>query len=182
MKAFTPQNVRNSTALRDQFRKRHIEVARAAISDVERRQGIHPRVTVVDGVRGKREEAVKTNGQIVYLIDAVKVATQLALDMVRVLAPEDEGDFKRSFVTLVDGVEAPVSTARAGAEITLINTQPYSRRLEFGWSLQAPNGVFEVTAKALKQLRKDVFIRFDYVPLEGFKRPVPAIIIKSKVF
>ncbi len=36
-------------------------------------------------------------------------------------------------------------TAKAGDTIVLVNTAPYARRLEFGWSQQAPQGMVRLT-------------------------------------
>lgn len=153
-----------------------------ARAEVERRQGKHPTLTVVDGRRGASAESVKPGGQIVYLIDSVAHAANFALGLLRDIAPEDVGTFKKGFTTLVNGAEAPVETAPAGATVILLNKEAYSRRIEQGWSLQAPDGVFELTAKKLKRQRRDVSVEFTYIPIEGRKNRVPAIILGSKVF
>lgn len=180
MKKLTQANVRGLN-IRQQLRERHIEVAKQARRKVERQQGRHPTVTVVDGRRDVSERTVKENGQIVYLFDSVGMASDFTINELRQIAPVDEGDFQSGFVTLVNGVEGDPKTAPPGAEIVIIDREPYSRRLERGWSLQAPNGVFEVTAKLVKRRLKMVNVKFDYVPLVGAKSRVPAIKLKSKV-
>lgn len=177
------------SGLRAHLRERHIAAAREARAEVERRQGVHPTVTVVDGVRGRPEEAVRERGIIVYLFDSVRRVAEIALAELRFVAPEDTGLFRKSFVVLVDGTEAPPETAGAGSTIAIIDRQPYSRRLEHGWSLQAPDGIFEVTAAKLRRERPDVIVKFDYlfVPeLRGKSKRAdgrtPAILLKSAVF
>ncbi len=47
----------------------------------------------------------------------------------------------------------------------IVNTRPYARRLEHGWSRQAPAGVYEITALAATRLFPEAKITFQYVSL-----------------
>jgi hypothetical protein len=162
------------------MQRRLAELAKARLRELEQRQGIHPTLTIVDGRQGAPEASVRPDGVVVYLIDVASSGARRVLEALRAIAPEDTGEFKRGFITLVDGKEAPLDTAPAGASITLLDRAPYSRRLEKGWSLQAPDGVFEVTAKAMRRRLPNLVVRFAYRFHAG--RRTPAIIIESKVF
>lgn len=181
MKRFMPGNV-NTRRLSEMHRKRHADVARQARRDVEARQGKFPTRTIVDGRRDASEETVKADGQIVYLFDVVSPGARQVLLALKELAPEDTGKFKRGMTILVNGREAPLETAPAGATITLVDREPYSRRIEQGWSLQAPDGVFEVTAKTLRRRLPELTVVFNYITLSGAAKRTPAIIMASKVF
>lgn len=56
----------------------------------------------------------------------------------------------------------------AGAVVTIVNLQPYSRKIEAGHSLQAPSGVYEATAKlAKREFGKQAEIKFAYREFPG---------------
>lgn len=184
--------------MRERLRRQLIAQAQRARREVEGRQGVSPTVTVVDDRRGKTEWNVKPGGRIVYLFDAVPRAHADLMAHLRQIAPVDMVDpddrvFRDSFTQLVGEAEAAIGAMKPGEEVTVVNRQPYSRRLELGWSLQAPDGVFEVAAKWLRsRWGKAVDVRFTYVGLDGMERiggkvgnrsklRHPAIILKSKV-
>lgn len=185
--------------LREQMRRQHIALAQQARRDVEAQQGASPTLTVVDGARGRVEEGVKLGGSIVYLFDATPRAHADLMEHLNWISPVDTSDdaddrvFAKSFVALIEGMEAEIAALKPGDEVTVANRQPYSRKLELGWSLQAPDGVFEVAAKWLRsRWGKAVDVRFTYVALEGMpgvkkqgyrgnSTRYPAIILKSKV-
>jgi len=185
--------------LRERLRRQHIALAERSLRAVEATQGPSPTVIVVDDSRGRTAWNVKPGGKIVYLFDAVPRAVrdvlpsdgpQAYLDLV---SPIDTGRFVESFATLIAGVEGDIAAMKPGDAVTIINRQPYSRKLELGYSLQAPDGVFEVTAKWLRsRWGKAVDVRFTYVALENLpavKKPkyrgnstrYPAIVLTSKV-
>lgn len=201
----TAANVRAAAdRMRERLRRQHIAQAQKARKEIEAKQGVSPTVTVVDSQRGKDEWAVKPGGRIVYLFDAVPRAHADLLAHLRQIAPVDTVDpddrvFRDSFTQLVGEVEAAIGTMKPGEEVTVVNRQPYSRKLEWGWSLQAPTGVFDVAAKWLrKRWGRAVEVQFTYVRLEGLpgmedikpvkkktyrgdSRRYPAIVLRSKV-
>lgn len=46
--------------------------------------------------------------------------------------------------------QATIATAKFGDTINITNNLPYAKRLEDGWSQQAPNGVLSLTFQELK--------------------------------
>jgi hypothetical protein len=95
------------------------------------------------------------------------VVRKVGLDMFsRVIqkSPVDEGRFKSSWVVSVNSipvddpgtidktgapsfqrVSAAVVGLKAGNVITMVSNLAYSRRLEYGWSQQAPAGMVRIT-------------------------------------
>jgi hypothetical protein len=95
------------------------------------------------------------------------VVRKVALEMFsRVIqkSPVDEGRFKSSWVVAINSiptddpgtidksgapsfarVNAAVAQLSAGTIITMCSNLSYSRRLEYGWSKQAPSGVVRIT-------------------------------------
>ena len=53
-------------------------------------------------------------------------------------------------------VDAAVLTAKAGDVVYLSNTAPYIRRLEYGWSKQAPTGMIRLALAAGQQIADEV--------------------------
>jgi hypothetical protein len=136
--------------------------------------------TIVDGRSGAPIEAVKPGGTIVYLFDVGSASLEGAIDeafaLLAQLSPVRSGRFQRSFRLLVNGTQQDAavlgSTIRLAPadEVQITNLQPYARKLERGWSDQAPNGVFEVAAAMLKQrYGKILNIRFSYEAFPGFE-------------
>jgi hypothetical protein len=53
-------------------------------------------------------------------------------------------------------VDAAILTAQAGDLVYLSNTAPYIRRLEYGWSKQAPAGFIRLALAAGQQIADEV--------------------------
>lgn len=174
----TPANIAAWKArASEQYRQHHIAIARKARADVEQRQGSLPCLTVVDGRRGVDETSVKPGGNITYLFDPVSSAVVWTLAYLRAFSPVDQSPkaddrvFKDSFALLAAGLEIPASELPSqpfGTTITIINRRfGYSRLLEHGWSLQAPNGVMQVVAKAASSTwRRLVAVNYTWIAVE----------------
>lgn len=166
-------------------RRRHlIEVAQRlrddALENNARILGRRPDYeTVVDGIKGAAEENVRLGGTIVYLFQiggqSMAEAVRSALDLVRRLSPKLTGRYRDTHRVLVNGFE--ISTANPEALdalketdiVAVVNLQPYARRIERGWSKQAPNGVYEVAAGMLKSRFGNLLkIGFTYDRYPGF--------------
>ncbi|WP_109150730.1 hypothetical protein [Azospirillum sp. TSO5] len=163
-----------------EFVKMHAATARAARAELEAEQGKYPTTVVVDGHRGASEDTVQYGGVIQYefhpagdVIDATYAALMEA-------APVKTGNYAKHIWMYVNRVRRDAATEGAtvdimpGDEVVFIDTVPYARKIE-GWrgrrsqsrpglSAQAPNGVFEITARALKARfgNYPVKIDFDY--------------------
>lgn len=105
-------------------------------------------------------------------LDIKTVVRKSVLDLVRDvvdLSPVDEGRFRSNWMTgvgyavrttvqtadktgapSIDRAEKALSTWTPGAVIWISNNLPYARRLEFGWSDQAPSGVARLSVQRFK--------------------------------
>lgn len=61
-----------------------------------------------------------------------------------------------SGVHIISEIKEQVLTLKAGETIYLINNLPYARRLEYGYSQQAPNGMVRITAMEFDPIVKKV--------------------------
>lgn len=142
-----------------------IETAQQARAEAERINrsvlGYTPaHQTVVDGRQGAAETSVRPGGTIIYLFEVGAVSLMTAVDeaakMIVDLSPFDRGAFRDSNMIMVNGVRVAWSVEglpdylKPEDQVTLTNLQPYARRIERGWSKQAPNGVYEVVYSAIK--------------------------------
>ena len=153
--------------------------ARRKLSEVEARQGKHPVTRFVDGMRDASEDKVKPTGVIVYEIaligDVVDAAFNLLLQLSPV-GPGQDGHYRDRHRLFVNGRqtdaiehESGVVPIPPGAEVVIANLQPYARKIEKGSSLQAPDGVYEIAARQLRQRFGNVAtIRFEYRQFPGF--------------
>ncbi|HVJ31662.1 MAG TPA: hypothetical protein VND94_00990 [Terriglobia bacterium] len=116
--------------------------------------------TVVDGKAGVSPDRVKEGGTIVYLFKVGSASLQAAVDdafrILMELSPVLTGRYQHSFRLFVNGTERDASKEAGPIELTdadeveIVNMVPYSRRVERGWSNQAPNGVVEIATTALR--------------------------------
>lgn len=107
----------------------------------------------VDGVLDAPEEAVKPGGVIVYDYDRLDLVVQFALDTLRQLSPVESGDYASSHVIMLNGtVVDNVSGWKPGDEITISNSQPYTRKIEIGdKGYRAHGHVYEKSAHVVSR-------------------------------
>lgn len=119
--------------------------AKEKINEVEARQGVLPKDTVVDGVVGAAEERVKPNGIIVYFIHPFyKILKELA-ETIEVESPwaaktqsrggYRDNHFRDEWRILLNGQAYPFGVdfeLKPGDEVIIINAMPYARKIERG--------------------------------------------------
>lgn len=125
---------------------------------------VPPHQTFVDRREGAPLESVKPDGVIVFDFELLDDLFSWIGEQLVLHAPVLTGAYQRSFAFFADGVEIepgqPVPTFR---EALFINTQPYARKIERGYSDQAPDGVFQAVATlAKKRFGNMASIRFSY--------------------
>jgi len=167
--------VKNVTG--EAFRKLHARVARRELAEVQRAQAAAnglpaPFERFVDGVKGRSEDEVKLYGVISYLFShAADVAAWIYEQLLRrsPVGPAEGGHYRDDHRILVNGAEvADLRGVKAGDEIAFVNLRPYARKLELGSSMQAPNGIYQVTAKdARTRFRNGPVIEFTYRGFSG---------------
>lgn len=131
---------------------RHLATVARQARDELIREGSAPDSyeTFVDGRRGAAEETVRPDGAIVYRFNLLGLAARLALDTaVRMSprAPHEGGDFANGWVVAVDGKPwiGALTDIPAGAEVMIVNTVPYARKIQVGAMplMSVPPGIVE---------------------------------------
>lgn len=121
--------------------------------------------TIVDGSRGKSEDAVRPDGVIVHDFEILDDMFGY-IDLLLIKhSPVLTGKYRRSHVLYADGVEIDPAAATIpdASEYVYLSVLPYARKIERGLSKQAPDGVYEVTAAlAAKRFGNMARIRFSY--------------------
>lgn len=152
----------------------------------------------VDGVEGKPLEQVAPNGVTLTEFDlypAIITATWEALYQASPVGPGKNGHYRDDHWLFVNGVRRDAATegdkilVRPGDDIVFLNAKPYARKIEGGaraktrrmtnrrpgLSVQAPNGVYEVTMMALKRRFGNIAtFRFTYRGLVGGAPVLPS--------
>jgi hypothetical protein len=136
------------------------DTARAGLADLIGSGRASPAYqTWVDGVRDDNEDDVKGTGggSILYRFDVQAQAAVFALAFLQTRSPVRSGAYKSAFYVGADGVFVrgdafDPSAIPAGAEIIIINTQPYARKIESGhMRMSVPSGVMSDARQAVKQ-------------------------------
>lgn len=87
----------------------------------------------VNGRLGEAEEAVQLPGPIVYVFQNWRLVINAAIDELQKRVPRRSGRYAASFIVTVNG--KPVTNfddIPGGAEVIIINAQPYTRKMESG--------------------------------------------------
>lgn len=130
----------------------------------------------VDGREGAREDDVKPGGFILYEFQRTASALDWIweqLVMRSPVGPDKGGHYRDDHWLFVNGVRVPVPEPGQpieivpGAEVMFSDLRPYARKLELGHSLQAPDGIYEMTAKAAKKQFPWLDIEFNYRAFAG---------------
>lgn len=162
-------------------RQQLIRLARAAIDEAAafNRAAIGhdiDRVVIVDGRRGVAIDAVRPGGTVVALFDVHTAAIDFTYETLLKLSPVDESEdadsivYKDNHRLLVNGQEVGPPPVEIGVDdvVTFVNLLPYARRLERGYSDQAPNGIYEVASAIVKaRFGNIVDVRFSYGSFSG---------------
>lgn len=171
-KSFAVQIDAMKQGLRGSHAQVMAQVAREAFAEaqaVNRRALGHepPFEQLVDGRRNAALESVKPGGKIVFLFavgaELLTKAVDLAIETFLRAAPVGRGKdkhpglYRDSLILLVNGAQRDFATEGAAIEfqpadvVSLTDLQPYARRIERGWSFQAPNGVMEIVAQRTRR-------------------------------
>ncbi|OYD80941.1 hypothetical protein [Azospirillum brasilense] len=121
-------------------------------------------VTIVDGRRGAPVESVKAGGVVVHLFAVHQAAVEFTADTLARHSPIDTGTYADSHRLLINGEQVEWGGIFGVDDVvTFVNLLPYSRRLEQGWSDQAPDGIYEVTSEIVRaRFGNIVNVRFGY--------------------
>jgi hypothetical protein len=136
------------------------------------------------GAHGTTQGAVALGGEVTRIYPALDGAVGFALETLREQSPVRRGSYRDSHTVVVNG--SPVSwpvPVKPRDRVMILSALPYARRIEQGWSDQAPNGVYEVAA-AIVAARTNVEVTVQYVAppasMVGNATPatVPAMVLR----
>jgi hypothetical protein len=138
---------------------------------------VPPYTVSVDGRLGAPLESVRPGGIIFVEYELVFEALTWIGDMLEQFSPvgsppkdRHPGLYKRSHVMIADGAMVPEGTVPPiASRISFVNIVPYARKIERGYSSQAPEGVYSAVAKLASNKFSNVAkITFGYeTPLFG---------------
>ncbi len=124
---------------------------------------------IVNGRSGAAEETVIAPGPIVYVFTNWNLVINAALQELQKRAPRRSGRYAGSFVVVVGGrtVVTDFSKLRPDAEVIILNTQPYTRKIETGHNGPGARH-FDLSKAALNRRFKGAFLaEFKYVEVPG---------------
>lgn len=136
------------------------------MGDAQARAGMKPDFDAYANTPGNTNlQSVKLPGPIVFRYRYIREVVNEAVKLLRAASPVQSGDYVRGHQIFMDGmaVDALPISLKTTAEIMIVNTVPYSRRIEVGktksgraFVLQVPNRIYERTGRRLKTLFKDI--------------------------
>lgn len=89
----------------------------------------------VNGRLGAAEESVRLPGPILYVFSNWNLVIEAALVELKKRVPQKSGRYAGSFLVVVGGkVVTSYASIPADAEVVIVNSRPYTRRLEVGKS------------------------------------------------
>jgi len=134
----------------------------------------------VDGAEGAPLEHVRPGGVIMFKFSRIApVIDWIYEELLRrsPVGPDKGGHYRDDHWLFVNGEKVDVpelertAVIKPGSEIIIIDARPYARKIEAGASLQAPDGVYELTATAARNRFPFAEIAFGYRPaLAGAQR------------
>jgi hypothetical protein len=152
------------------IRKYQIAVAREAFAEEKRRGFDKNARTVIDRRRYDAPiESVQSFGVIEYIarVDIREAAEWVWAEVIR-RSPVDSGRYQDSHVVMINGVSVDsLDGYQPGDKIQIVNIQPYSRKIERGLSLLAPNGVYRLVYAAARRRFRDAFVQHKWVKLDS---------------
>lgn len=147
-------------ALHDTARR---ERARVIGEQSTRAGGIAPTSEViVDGHRRARIEEAEARSTIVIEYEYLREAVVEILRALAARSPQRSGRYLRSFMVIVDGQRTAdyEDVKHNSREIVIVNTTPYSRRLEVGKRKDGRPFVIQVRPKIIEQTAMAASRRF----------------------
>jgi hypothetical protein len=132
--------------------------------------------TFVDGLKTEQLDRVRADGVIVRVYDAMPLVLMQIGTLLWDHSPYRSGFYREHHYLLADGIEIAVvregwslpALPRGVNEFVFIPGATYARRLERGWSKQAPDGVYQVVGTMAKAtFNRLAKISFGYRALVG---------------
>jgi hypothetical protein len=129
----------------------------------QRSGGIVPGVTQkVDGIEARALEQVRMPGIIRFDYDYRWEVAVWLLRWLETNSPEDSGDYRRSHALMLNGnrIEPGPRVLGKGDELVVVNTVPYSRRLEIGTKRDGSPFVIDVEPRIYERAKKAARVQY----------------------
>lgn len=146
-------DIRPSSALGRDLARDFALSARQSVQELQRERRA-PKLyrRTVGGQFDQAEALPVLPGPINYRFDWIREATQFALDELIRLSPVRTGRYRRSFLVVANGRAMDPREIPAGAEVDIVNTQPYSRKIQVGAAgFTAFRDLFEKAKRSVKR-------------------------------
>ncbi len=177
------------TSIKERFRGFHVEVARKALAEAQSRSSVSYE-QFVDGRKDAPLESVRFAGNIRFTFNRLGevldwIYTQLVRDSPIGKSTPPHIHYFQDHQLFIDGERVSarlgevIEVPRAG-EAVIVNARPYARRIEYGWSIQAPDGVYEIVAVAAQRRFTNVEILFDYRRVATDRYLHPSITVRIR--
>lgn len=145
--------------------------------------------TTVDGRRGAAEETARLmGGTIVYQFSSLAQAANWALAECKKRSPVASGNFRYSWVLLVNGTVWPdLDDIPMDAEVWITNLTPYARKIEVGgMQMRVPPGIVEAVRQSVQRRFVGISAAKQFQPLGSGTRdhrgnPVPYILKRAGI-
>ena len=107
----------------------------------------------VNGREGAEEETVVPPGPILYVFSYWEPIIEFALAYLNKRSPVLTGRYQGSHVVMIGSqVVSPSTQISSDEEVIIVNTQPYSRKIEVGhMRMSMPDGVYEDARAAVQR-------------------------------
>jgi len=130
----------------------------------------------VDGRENASLESVRPDGRIVYRFNGLSESVAFALGFLLARSPVLSGAYRKSWFVLVDGLlwRRDFQDIPAGAEVSIVNTQPYHNRRKAGTSRKRGAYVSIVEAARQETMKRFPGVFAERVFLELPSGPAPA--------
>lgn len=151
----------------DQISAELAKFARAAVADViANRQASSSYEKYINGRRGDEEETVEAPGPILYEFSYWNEIIAFALDFLKRRSPVLTARYQNAHqVMLGSQFVSPTAEIAPDEEVLIVNTVPYSRKIEVGFmSMSVERGVYQDARKAVMgRFGQVVDVRFQMV-------------------
>jgi hypothetical protein len=147
-------------------------VARQQLAEVDAGR---PYVQFVDGREGAPLESVRPGGKILFKFNALGRVLDWIYEQLLARSPVGPDTpphlhYIEDHELYIDGervnvVVGAIAEVPHGGTAMIVDGRPYARKIERGLSVQAPDGVYELTAIAAQRLFPGTKITFQYVSL-----------------
>lgn len=135
----------------------------------------------VNGRAGAVEESVELPGPITYVFTNWTLAVETALAELIRRVPRKSGRYSRSFIVISGGAEVTdYDDIAPGGEVVILNSQPYTRKMEVGENGEGGDRHFDLARGAFNRRFSGAFrATVQFLKVSGGLRPDMPYILKQ---